>query len=1100
MDVVARSDRPNAKSGPSDSPPPSRSSNVGPNYDFYGLAATETQTEISKDGFEVVEKSQKENVDHSNPDRDAEVLRMETMATRKRRTQTRPFTHKTCEYLDLKANGISAKAVSFQSPRRGNMANATHKALPDSSLNSPPIRPGFRTHNSSYSKYRRSPGSPNYSSSHERVLVAATPSASGSSQSRPRGDKQFGIATDYQRLSVERSTLDEHVNEPMDHSSPSSAMSYSYLRSSSPPAFPKFIMPTPYSTSTSECGTTQPASQETQLSTQILEDEPETSLPDNEPISYHTAASTNAPRSLLSSLSPSKQLRYVKHLKVPPNDMRGAVESNLAGTVDQTQPSFEDEELARYRARRAGFPPRRPPSRSRSPQNDYEAIPGTDAMDVDHGRLSKFQAKVAPEPNRGDPVLVPMVVDSRHDTAVTTHLNRSEDEDDLPLATMSRLRRKNMKLVSQAGKVEPAGSTTAMRAIPPAPKQRQEIPLVTKPTAPTPSSPSKSKPKANVVELGRQLFLLTKTMIVPNIKRLQQPGKFQDMVEIPSSVPDQDGKAVRAQEPARNRGRPRKPSSGVVKKPSVSAGARAREPRFLQGSPLTDSGDDELLVPLREENEQTDIVDEEYSEPEPRDEGGSSRKRKRSNAKVTKATTKRLRSKTPASNNKVAASSGLKTTSGPRRLRSAAPSGPEYQNLEATRVFALWKQDNHYYSGVVHQGVVTVNHMRRYELIVGDHVLIPGRTRSNKVVNVSKFDSEDIISINLDEDIEEVQVASIKIAAKTVMSAWKERMLSQDSIIPTLKSNKSSPSPSKRSVTGSINRSSSHGLFSGTGLVITLSPDVVDREKKQRNLVNLIKKNGGTVLDDWGNVISMDGAYSQSDHRWTIEVSDAKWIGGEHIERIFVLADQQNSKPKYLIALGFGIPCLSLSWIHDSIEAGQEKDWHSYMLPQGLSEYFGTILTQQVDSHWGNSTHYLTGIMTHRTPSRVFFDKRILCVGSQMTPRPNKNSAKAGERFQEPSIAMLRIIFSMGAKRVEAVSDIKYSRCPHDLAASYDYVVVGDDYQGAAFLAHPRVAPWAWVKKCLLATRIVAIDPEQQSPQQSQTQGSPVCFDEEEEV
>jgi hypothetical protein len=129
-----------------------------------------------------------------------------------------------------------------------------------------------------------------------------------------------------------------------------------------------------------------------------------------------------------------------------------------------------------------------------------------------------------------------------------------------------------------------------------------------------------------------------------------------------------------------------------------------------------------------------------------------------------------------------------------------------------------------------------------------------------------------------------------------------------------------SPSPSKLSVMSSTSIKGIRGkAFSKTGLVVTLSVGNENWERDKDRLMNAIKNNGGTVIDDWANIFKMDGKHSNANKRWVVHKEEVQWVGREDMERVFLLADDANLKPKYLIALAFGIPCLSVSWLYDSV-------------------------------------------------------------------------------------------------------------------------------------------------------------------------------------
>lgn len=72
------------------------------------------------------------------------------------------------------------------------------------------------------------------------------------------------------------------------------------------------------------------------------------------------------------------------------------------------------------------------------------------------------------------------------------------------------------------------------------------------------------------------------------------------------------------------------------------------------------------------------------------------------------------------------------------------------------------------------------------------------------------------------------------------------------------------------------------------------------------------------MVSDWSTIFELDAEHSGK--RWTAgreHVSYAK--GASDIRHVFLLADEANQKPKFLIALALGIPCVSITWLLDSI-------------------------------------------------------------------------------------------------------------------------------------------------------------------------------------
>ena len=378
----------------------------------------------------------------------------------------------------------------------------------------------------------------------------------------------------------------------------------------------------------------------------------------------------------------------------------------------------------------------------------------------------------------------------------------------------------------------------------------------------------------------------------------------------------------------------RAPTGKVAKgkEPAIRERRKAKRPKSRQ---LSTGHDDDSDTPnesndeafMKDEAADSDGTDHAPEDPEPA--AGPSRKRKRG-VKAPKAVNKG-RTKAPAH---------TPVTRQTKRLRAVA-SASRVGAKDATRVFALWKRDGYWYPGVVHsqeegmrfmikfddeaEGSVTVDQMRICDLQVGDDVMvtnsiIPRHHRSVKVVDVSKAAKSNIISVRVDDEIIEVPIKALKIPGKSISFAWKERVISQSSIIPVVKLEKGKLSPTSSGTSGPSVRGSHRRLLEKTALVVTIS-GANDWEKEKECIMSAVKNNGGTVIDDWACIIRMDGKHSHMNNRWVIRKDDVEWLGKDDVERIFLLAGDASQKAKFLLALALGIPCLSVAWLHDSVEA-----------------------------------------------------------------------------------------------------------------------------------------------------------------------------------
>jgi hypothetical protein len=429
------------------------------------------------------------------------------------------------------------------------------------------------------------------------------------------------------------------------------------------------------------------------------------------------------------------------------------------------------------------------------------------------------------------------------------------------------------------------------------------------------------------------------------------PGRPWETGVVPSSIPEQDLVATTPEPRVEAKPQAPKPKSRSVPKSkgkgkgkgkgkaarsalpvastpkpqSRSRSASARPVKKQRVKSETESSDDEaghIFHAKKEEEEETELADgdsmdmddEEVAEP-------ASRKRKRGKARANTKETKRV--------SRVSTRAGRNTE---REDTRSVSSGT------GTKVFAIWKQDGHYYSGVVHslisgtkylvkfddgmQDDVDILHMRLNGLRTGDNVILGDGEKATVVEN----ESEDIITVEFYSGVDLVQtnadISQIRIATRTISSQWKDRVLTTDTVTTVVgaKPLKITPSLSKVSLGSSTTARAGRGkALANVGIAVTLSPGHENWKATKQKLINSINAHGGTVIENWFSIIRMDGKYFEDKKRWVIRDKDVKWAGNRSLQRIFLLADDASQKSKYLIALALGIPCLSVEWLDDYI-------------------------------------------------------------------------------------------------------------------------------------------------------------------------------------
>jgi len=201
----------------------------------------------------------------------------------------------------------------------------------------------------------------------------------------------------------------------------------------------------------------------------------------------------------------------------------------------------------------------------------------------------------------------------------------------------------------------------------------------------------------------------------------------------------------------------------------------------------------------------------------------------------------------------------------------------------------------------------------------------------------------------------------------------------------------------------------------------------------------------------------------------------------EHgIRTVFLLADEPNQKPKYLVALGLGIPCVSTNWLLDCCQKHVLIDWNEYLLAAGESSR--GLMSQRVNLRWGDKAQQLNGIYRDTYGSNsALLGWSVLCIGLELFPPGKPKNLKrlnsASDKQYESTRKLPSIMLAMGADQVEAVCELKHAS--HKIT-EYDLVLVKDEEEVEKFNAvgkgeRPPCVDIPWVKECLVAGKLLDI-------------------------
>lgn len=397
-------------------------------------------------------------------------------------------------------------------------------------------------------------------------------------------------------------------------------------------------------------------------------------------------------------------------------------------------------------------------------------------------------------------------------------------------------------------------------------------------------------------------------------------------------------KACTAKPKGKGKAKGKKAATPKLKTP-VRDGGDTEEDEGAKSDGTKDTIPDEQRTEVADEGEGADADD---SLPTP---GTSSRKRKR----VVQASTRSIRSSAQAGNSTAKMLTRASTTTPVARptKRIKVESLTEMKKSGATRVLALWRRDAYFYCGTVFsetspgeywihfdddcQEKVSIDRLRALDFQPQDSVTFIGSEGEEEDDNVTIFKvscntpGEETVIIESDAGRSEVPVRKVKVVWDSIDHEWGERKLEAWQIEPYEKPAKVS-SPSGQSITdshGVIGGNSKSRLFAKTGFAVSLMGGD-DAPERRRELSNMIKAHGGTIIPDWKDIFGINGACELQGKRWVWKKEDVKFLKNGKtsgkFDKVFLLANEASQKPKFLVALALGIPCVDVRWLEECVE------------------------------------------------------------------------------------------------------------------------------------------------------------------------------------
>ncbi|RDX56778.1 hypothetical protein OH76DRAFT_1369818 [Lentinus brumalis] len=802
------------------------------------------------------------------------------------------------------------------------------------------------------------------------------------------------------------------------------------------------------------------------------------------------------PRAIL--LTPSPVRHFSSDKETQPSDIpsspAAAHETQASEFVEQTQPSdvAVNGSVISTLPRR-GLPPANRVMQTRRPQPPSSPssgfVPDSEGptQDEDTGPTQIADAPAPPFTRRGLPSATPVA--SRTSPSVA-HIHTQLQSEDEVLRTIATGKPSVPAIAEEEEEEEEEEEVPLAAAVQTfSAKGKQKA---TEPTRPVNTGGHAVKPPQSP----------TKTGFIRDSVVAHRTTSWRDVV-VPSSDPQERQEDAKATAAAKSK-KPRTPIQRTPLPPRTRTAPRAAKLAArgkLQESSTEDEDedeDDEAEIPDNDDND-TVPADEDDMDVDPPDVKSKLPARNNKRKRTASSASRKVPSKPGGS--KVKEESATPATRPAKRAKTASVARGAGVHAP-TRIFGLWRQTGQYFPGIVVEMVgskyrvkfddgdeetLELKHLRFCQVKPGDSVLHPWSKaqKSVPIVDVPECAETghlptDVVTIQIDDEEHEVEVQTLRVASRTVLAEWDDRLLTEDTIITQVRPKVSRPSPTpSRSVPseGSV-RGASKKPLAKTGLVMSFSPNSEYLSSKD-NVMAQIKRNGGVVLDDWTNLYTMEGAIEYKGQLWTLTADDIQWKKTKDIDRVFLISDDSHQKPKFLIALALGIPCVSVDWLKAVMSTQEELDWHRYLLPAGFSEQLNARVSQMVDLDWGISIHHLTDVAANLVAPKVFADKTILCISPDFVPTKQKGK-KSGNAAEKKAAAEMvpRIILCMGAATVESVGDVKYAT---QALEDYDLVVVNKDQDLKRYSeVIDHCVDVSWVKDCLISRHLRTLPSQQE--------------------
>ena len=288
-----------------------------------------------------------------------------------------------------------------------------------------------------------------------------------------------------------------------------------------------------------------------------------------------------------------------------------------------------------------------------------------------------------------------------------------------------------------------------------------------------------------------------------------------------------------------------------------------------------------------------------------------------------------------------------------RRTNTMTATNLSLNGLSDRRIWGYWPSTSMYYTGTIVGGkgdklevlfddnardTLSLDDMRQYGLQKGDEVW---QQKRKCTVDSMNLDGE-VVLIGANGRRSTAPIAELSVKVEYVLNNWADRMISlPDTNIPQPRS----PSRGRSVLSTRSTVVPADKLFFEYGILVTLidtktavkgdnasikqegsddeesgdDAENVDTADKKNAVVQSIRENGGSVIDNFDELINLKGAVATD--QCILKASEVGWIGKPRITKLFLIANQFSQTSKYLTAIALGVPCLHIEWVEDSIQA-----------------------------------------------------------------------------------------------------------------------------------------------------------------------------------